>query len=254
MTTTITVTSLAGGTGKTTLIANLAATFATHYQQRVLAVDLTTSNQLLQQFALYDRTTAYFLDDPFRVGAAGIEKYIVEYAPMLHLLPGTNPMTEYMPIYGPQEDGIWLRLKKGFQFVQERYDFILIDAPRGWDSFAKRACALADLVLVPNGFNTNEVRSLEDLFRRLEKVQTEYALPAQQTRIVLHRDTPMADIYGKSYQQKYSHRLLHTGIHQSELACFSVGKLQPAVLRHPDSQMAQDYNQLAEEIMEMVGV
>lgn len=251
MTITIAVASLAGGTGKTTLIANLAATLATRYRQRVLAVDLTTTNQLLEQFDSDDRALPYFLDDPLGSGAAGIERYIMEYTSAIHLLPGTRPLISYIPIYGPQEDGIWLRLKKGFHFLHGRYDFILIDTPQGRDSFTERACALADLVLLPNGFNTNEVRSLENLLQHLGKLQIDYALPAQQVRIVLHQDTVMSEIYGGGYQQKYAHYLLRTGIRQSQLIGCQEGHFQPAVLRHPHSPLAQDYNKLAQEVMKL---
>lgn len=251
MTTTIAVAGLVGGTGKTTLIANLAATLATHYQQRVLAVDLSTFNHLLQQFAINGNNHAYYLDDPLQVGAAGIEQYILAYAPLLHLLPGTNPQRPYPPIYGPQEDGIWLRLKKGFQRLQESYDFILLDAPVSADQFSIRACALADRVLIPTGNNRNELRHQEELLAQLAKVQQEYELTAQQVRIVLHCGELGQESYDTSYQQNYRRYLLETVINQSPVVVVEPGRPQPTVLRHPNSQIAKEYAKLAQEIIAM---
>lgn len=165
MTEIIAVVSHKGGTGKTSLVQNLAHELA---GRRVLVVDLDPQSNLTMGCGLdpgIERATVYhaMIEPREAVNAIIVGKQI-------DILPANLDLAlaeqRFAGFYDRND-----KLKDALAAVQERYDFILIDSPPNLGFFAFNALTAATHALVPLQCQPYAYRALDSTLQLIQLVQ-----------------------------------------------------------------------------------
>lgn len=273
MTATIAVTGKLSGTGKTSLVVNLAATLAEQFNQKVLVIDLTHTSKLLDHFG-YARTDFQLTLQELSGDEVMVRDHIVKYTPCLHLLSGREPekqdvyrqirtiisailsaenpswdegIEKFIP--GAQKARRWLRKLIDDNAVE--YDYILFDTSSSTDVWGWCACAVAQLILIPNGLNLREVREITGTIADIGMLTLIYRLEKQGLKVLRH-DTARKEKYeNPAYKELAAALFLKTQIREAVLLNKKQSEKLP-VLTHPDSLLAKDYKKLAIEFMALM--
>ncbi len=164
----IAVMNLKGGVGKTTLTANIAASYCRHANRRVLAVDLDFQTSLTNLCLPTERVAELqigagrLVDNLFKDWSAGLAgrafgNISQTHEPKLHLLANSEKLAkveeEAKARWIMNHDGIDLRsvLRSALHdpVFQDSFDVILIDCPPRWTTGSINAIACCDYVLIP---------------------------------------------------------------------------------------------------------
>ena len=260
----ITITGAVGGTGKTTLAANLATLFAAHWGQKVVCLDLGSNTDLAVWFHLAAPVTAADFSP------AALEKAAAQWSP--HAWPGGLQAqgAGVAPIQQVSERLALISNERGkpawalscLAALRAVYDFIVIDATHAWDETIAQGTAQANLVLLSGGLRPHEPHHLPALAARLKQVGSGQR---QQIRTVLHerveRDLPTeparaaAEIarcrayYEEAYQQNGLPPLCATRIRADEAYEEALCEGQPVVHSRPPSRTLEDYLALSVELL-----
>jgi chromosome partitioning protein len=159
-----------GGTGKTTVVINLAATLAIQHSKRVLAIDLDSQGNLGIGFGLdprqIDLTTYHLLNAP----KAHIEEYVQQVRPKIDLIPNAiNTRLENAIDVLPNRDSL---LKRKLRLVQDDYDYVIIDTPPAMRTPTMNAIVVADEILVIVDCGYFALYGLTDLMTQIADAQT----------------------------------------------------------------------------------
>lgn len=147
-----------GGTGKTTVTANLAVSLARfHKETLVIDADLGLRNMDLA-LGLQDLVVYDVLD--VSLGNCMSREAIIDFERIstLHLLPASqfkenNTITE-------------AQMRNVVDKVREKYDYILIDCPAGLGEIVKSAASVSDMALIvvnPDPFSVRDADRVADL-------------------------------------------------------------------------------------------
>lgn len=147
----LTVYSVKGGVGVSTLAANLATAIASQTQARVLTIDLDlrfgdigTVVDLTPEFSLADLATVDDLDREIFARATTPHESGVDF-----LLAPAHP-TDWLPVSAD-------RLRTIVEFAARLYDYVILDAPSDLDDTAATAIELADRTLLVTSFDRTSV-------------------------------------------------------------------------------------------------
>ena len=114
---------LAGGSGKTTCVVNLAASLVNQHEKSVCLIDFTTSGgQAAMHLRIQPRTSWAKLDDFKNLDGEDIETQIVSHDSGIDLLPA--PVLPLDPEKVSSDLLNWI-----LTHLKTRYDFILFDLP-----------------------------------------------------------------------------------------------------------------------------
>ncbi len=183
--------NLKGGVGKTTLTANIAATYCRSLNKRVLAIDLDFQASLTNLCLPADRVGELqvghgrLIDNVFTDSSADLAK--LAYAnmaetrePKLHLLATSGNFANVEE----QAKARWIMNSAGADVrsilrsalhnavFQDNFDVILIDCPPRWTTSSINAIACCDYVLVPTQLDRVSSEAVPRLLRWLRDLKT----------------------------------------------------------------------------------
>jgi chromosome partitioning protein len=158
-----------GGTGKTTVAINLAATLALHYGKRVLAIDMDSQGNLGIGFGLdprqFELTTYHLLND----SNARVESYVQQVRPKIDLIPNAiNTRLENALDVLPNRDSL---LKRKLRLVRDQYDYIIIDTPPAMRTPTMNAIVVSDEIIVIVDCGYFALYGLTDLMTQIADAQ-----------------------------------------------------------------------------------
>lgn len=161
----ITIVSHKGGTGKTSMVQNLAYELS---DQRVLVVDLDPQSNLTIGCGLDpsdDKPTIYHAMD----APAEMSSIIVQTA-AFDILPSNLDLAlaeqQFAGHYDRND-----KLRDALQHVQDRYDYILIDSPPSLGFFAFNALTAATQAIIPLQCQPYAFRAVENTMQLITLVQ-----------------------------------------------------------------------------------
>jgi chromosome partitioning protein len=231
-----------GGSGKTTLVANIAAHLAAGRGRRTLAIDLDPQGQLGKVLGLEvrepQRSAIELLVDTALGRGLGTPEASVR--PDVNGLPSTNPSNlpsnlPSTPTRIPNLDVIvsnkalalfpaWtgtrteesirtLRRSLGESVDRGGYDFVLIDCPPSFGPLTLSILAACNEVVIPVPLTFLALDGCAELLRTLQLVRKRYENPDLAISMVIptfYRRTRMADEILESLKRQFPKEIAHT--------------------------------------------
>jgi chromosome partitioning protein len=241
-----------GGTGKTTTVFNLGAALAKK-KKRVLLVDLDSQCNLTSAFGA--ETSEIGIGD-LLVGKASIDEVIIKSG-NLNLIPSNERLLDY-EFQLNNEPGREYMLREQLEKVKDNYDFILIDCPPSLGTLSTNSLVAAQHFIVPMQAENFAFIGLDRIMLISEKVKKRMNPNLELGGILFVKLSPrtkfsQAVIQSLSDNQNFTGKLFNTYIRQ-DISLMESGAFKQTVFDYaPKSRGAEDYGQLAKEILKVYG-
>lgn len=235
-----------GKMGRTTLIANLAATLSTKWEQRVLVIDADVHFSDLSVFFNVEPTTTIVeaSRDANFLTVSNIEEYFTAVNENLNLLAGTiSPeAAEYVT---PESLAVIIQL------ARKSYQFILIDLPPAFNPMSIAAMEEADNVFLVSMINgtyemENAQRSME-IFKCWEDFN-------ERVNSIFTRVWPYTEKERLNLEEKLGYPLCLIVPNAYTLISSTVNSGVMAVVEDPKSEFAESVATLANRLCHRLGV
>jgi chromosome partitioning protein len=258
-----------GGSGKTTLVANLAAHLALGRRRRVLALDLDPQGQLgkvlgadvrgARRSAIDLLLDAVLDSDPLHPAAAvpaSAEHQelprVPSRIPRLDLIVANKALALHPGLCAEEGDPT-ARLARSLDEAPAcaDYDFVLIDAPPSFGPLTLSLLRAAHEVVIPVPLTYLALDGCAELLRTLHTVRTRYGNPALQVTMVVptfYRRTRLAHELLDRLKEQFPKELAHTvlGFHVKVDEAQSRGL---SIFEYaPKDRAARAFSALAEEL------
>ena len=153
------------------------------------------------------------------------------------------------------QDGREEKLQEGLKELTGKYDFILIDTPPSLSLLTVNVFAYADEVLIPCQTHPYSFNALTELFDTLDMIKEEINPGIRITGIIAtffnNRTKASRNVLEKiQADEKYKSLLFKTKIRTNTTIADSADAGMPVVFYKPGSYGANDYNDLAEELLQ----
>lgn len=239
-----------GGTGKTSLSVAYAYRLA-QTGQRVLLVDLDSQGHATQHVGVRGEECERTLQDVL-VRRVPLEEAVVETSHAgFDLVPANLGMSTLelalMPMAGRE-----YRLKRALSEVDERYDFIVMDAPPSLGLLNLNALIAADDLFVPVLPDFLSFHGLKLLFETLTGLEDDLNHTMQRIFIVLNQYNPTTRIARQAraaLEEHYPEFLLKTIVRQCTEFARASSEGLPIGVYNPRGKGAKDTNALIREVM-----
>ena len=241
---TIVVGNLKGGTGKTTSVANLAYSLQV-LGKRVLVIDADPQTNLTPFFTKTVRnghTLSEVLEDSKKVKRCICHSRY----PEIDIIKGNSALQESDVTDGDRlENALWI--------VQEKYDYCIIDTRPAFERIAVSAMLAADILLTPvclDKFCRDNLNLVDEFLSGMpEQYRPEWKIFANK---VDSQRKSQRNIY-KDLMEKHDYPFLETCISRSATIDNALEYYKPVKRHRAKSPVAQDYMDLAEEILALTG-
>jgi chromosome partitioning protein len=241
-----------GGTGKTTTVLNLGAALAKK-KQRVLLVDLDSQCNLTSAFG--SDGTAQGVGE-LLIGKASINEVIIPNG-KLSLIPANEKLLDYEYQLN-NEPGREFMLREQLDRVADDYDFVLIDCPPSLGTLSTNSLVAANHFIVPMQAENFAFIGLDRIMLISEKVKKRMNPSLDLAGILFVKLAPrtkfsQAVIQSLSENQNFAGKLFNTYIRQ-DISLMESGAFKQNVFDYaPKSRGADDYLDLAKEILKLYG-
>lgn len=233
---TIAIANLKGGCGKSTSSVNLAYSLMS-LGKKILLIDLDPQCNSTRFFTKVNgtgKTVQNVLANPKSINQC-IYRTKYKNIDIIRGLAKENDTGEY-------------QLKNAFENLKKEYDYFIIDTRPVFDCLTKNAIHVADIMLTPIKFD-NYCR---DNLALVENFVNEYADEKMEWKIFANmvangkaqRDA-MIDLIGK-----HDYPIMDTCISRSAVVDNALNLYKPVLKHRKNSNVAQDYLELAKELLE----
>ncbi|MBN9390826.1 MAG: ParA family protein [Chloroflexi bacterium] len=244
-----------GGATKTTTVASLATVFAER-GQRVLAIDNDPQGHLSLQFGIDARrdklavtvSQLYLQERPTAEAVIHTNHNGVDLIPAFIGLAAVE-----MNLPGMQASD--LRLRLALDEVRRDYDLIFLDSPPNLGKLASNVLAASDYFLVPVD-GPWALESVDTLIAVARDNAKFYRLDNQFLGLFLTMTdrTRVMQAVREEAEERWPSQVFRTGIRRSTLAREAAAAREPLPLYAVDSAVAGDYQALADEVTERIGL
>lgn len=239
-----------GGVGKTTTAVNLAASLAVAEKQTLL-VDVDPQGNSTAGLGIDLSQLSASLYDVF-IGTSSLSDVLCQTElPCLFVAPATRDLigAEIELVNAENRES---RLKEALQPVRFQFDYILLDCPPSLGLLTLNALTAADSLLVPLQCEYYALEGLSSLLETLRLVQKGLNPALFLEGILLTMFDSRNRLSHQVAEEIRSHfpdRLFHTVIHRNVRLSESPSHGKPAMLYDIRSTGAQDYLDLAKELI-----
>jgi chromosome partitioning protein len=251
MTRTVAIANQKGGVGKTTTAVNLAAGLALN-QKRVLLIDLDPQGNAGSGLGHPGVKIAKGIYEVL-TGTASLPDAIVETeVPQLHLVPsGQRLVGAEVELAGVERREY--RLKEALREVEDRYDFIFIDAPPSLGFLTLNALTAAKSVLVPVQCEYYALEGLSHLLGAIRLVQQGLNPTLQIEGVLLtmydnrlNLSQQVLEETRRFFAERVYRTVIPRNVRLSEAPSFG----KPVVVYDPHCAGSSSYMNLAREVIE----
>ena len=231
--------NLKGGVGKTTTTVNLAYTFA-EMGGKVLVIDLDPQCNCTRFFAKvneYHKTVKDILEKPETINSA---IYRTQYQD-IDIVRGS--------VKNIGQDSPW-KLKEALGYIKKEYDICLIDTRPVFDLLTKNALFTGDVLLTPvkfDNFCRDNLAMVEDAYHEIREnnPNLQWKVFANMVANAKAQKESSSDLLGK-----HDYPFMQSCVSRTAIVDNALSLYQPVAKHRATSNVAQDFVDLAEELLE----
>lgn len=233
-----------GGTGKSTVAANLAAAL-TERDRRVLLLDLDAQASASR---LLDTTPVGGLLDALRKGE-GLLELVTAGEAGIEVIPGSPELARAERMLA-QEAGAERLVALALESLPRGWDYVVIDCGPGVSVLSVGALAAATLHIVPLDPSPLSVAGLRDALELADAVRQRLNPKLKPSRLLLSRvpRTRAARLTAEGLREKFGERVYQTVIPERAVVVEASARRSPVVTYAPTSPAAEAFRALAEEV------
>lgn len=245
---TIAISNQKGGVGKTTTAVNLAAGLA-QQGRKVVLIDLDPQANATSHLGVDNPevTIEHVLKKEVEAGDATFETDIGG----LFLIPSSSDLSNYEAQLA-SEVGRESRLKKALAPLNDLVDFAIIDCPPSLDLMTINALSAADGVLIVTEGEFFSVGGTNRMRNLIEIVQDEINPELRIFGIVMNKYNEQFNLnreVKEAFEETFPDLLFETKIRKNIRLAETPSRGMPIQLYDPHCNGADDYNQLAKEVL-----
>jgi chromosome partitioning protein len=250
MTRTISVSSQKGGVAKTTTVYSLGACLAERGQS-VLLIDLDPQANLTMSFGIDPETLHHTVGDALLENNSLLAVSREGSVPNLDLVPANQGLVILdRVLYGRAE--YETRLKTQLATLEDGfYDTILIDCPPHFGTLTLNALTAADLLIIPVQCEYYAARAMHPVLKLVQLVRQK-TNPRLTYRVLItlyDRRNRISWIVRRQIEEKFQSALFETIIEIDTKLRESPTAGQPITQYAPQTRGAQQYRELAQELL-----
>lgn len=244
-----------GGVGKSTTVTSLAAAM-TKLGKKVLVVDMdpqsnSTIGLGVDDESLEENSTIYRLLKESRLNKDLIESLIIETKyENLHLLPSDIFLSDAEIVLANAMNRERL-LAKVLKFVQDDYDYILIDCPPSLGLLSINALVASNQLIVPLTTGYFSSKAIKHLLTTVSRIQENLNSELGIMGILITKyDARKKDLNAGLPQEKIlNYKIFKTVIRIDTQVEYAQENMMPVTFYNEKSRASEDYMNLATEVL-----